>query len=248
MLELKDIQVYYDGIHAIKGVSLTVPSGALVTLVGSNGAGKSTLLRTICGLKRPSSGEFRFKERNLLGMSVARIVQMGISMVPEGRQIFPDLTVMENLRLGAYTRTDQDGIARDQERVFNLFPRLCERAWQKGGTLSGGEQQMLAIARGLMSKPSLLLMDEPSLGLAPILVEEVFRVIQEIHREGVTVLLIEQNAQAALAIADYGYVMESGSIVLQGKGEDLLHNEAVRRAYLGQDVTTRTTSTPLPKI
>jgi branched-chain amino acid transport system ATP-binding protein len=236
LLELKDIQVYYDGIHAIKGVSLTVPQGALVTLVGSNGAGKSTLLRTICGLKRPSSGELRFKERNLLDMSVTRIVQMGISMVPEGRQIFPDLTVMENLRLGAFTRTDQDEIARDQERVFSLFPRLKERASQKGGTLSGGEQQMLAIARGLMARPSLLLMDEPSLGLAPILVEEVFRVIQEVHREGVTVLLIEQNAQAALAIADYGYVMESGSIVLQGKGEDLLHDEAVRRAYLGQDI------------
>jgi branched-chain amino acid transport system ATP-binding protein len=204
--------------------------------VGSNGAGKSTLLRTICGLKKPSSGELRFQERSLLDMSVTRIVQMGISMVPEGRQIFPDLTVMENLRLGAYIRTDQDGIARDQERVFSLFPRLKERASQKGGTLSGGEQQMLAIARGLMAKPSLLLLDEPSLGLAPILVEEVFRVIQEIHAEGVTVLLIEQNAQAALAIADYGYVMESGRIALQGKGQDLLHDEAVQRAYLGQDV------------
>ena len=236
MLEIKDLQVYYDGIHAIKGVSLEVARGALVTLVGSNGAGKSTLLRTICGLKRPSSGELRFGERNLLDMSVTRIVQMGISMVPEGRQIFPDLTVMENLRLGAYTRSDQDGVARDQERVFDLFPRLKERASQKGGTLSGGEQQMLAIGRGLMAKPSLLLMDEPSLGLAPILVEEVFRVIQEIHAEGVTVLLIEQNAQAALAIADYGYVMESGRIALQGKGQDLLHDEAVQRAYLGQDV------------
>ncbi len=236
MLEIKDLQVYYDGIHAIKGVSLEVARGALVTLVGSNGAGKSTLLRTICGLKRPSSGELRFGDRNLLDTSVTRIVQLGISMVPEGRQIFPDLTVMENLRLGAYTRNDQDGIARDQERVFDLFPRLKERASQKGGTLSGGEQQMLAIARGLMAKPSLLLMDEPSLGLAPILVEEVFRVIQEIHSEGVTVLLIEQNAQAALAIADYGYVMESGRIALQGKGQDLLHDEAVQRAYLGQDV------------
>jgi branched-chain amino acid transport system ATP-binding protein len=237
LLEIKDLEVYYDGIHAIKGVSLTVPQGALVTLVGSNGAGKTTLLRTICGLKRPSSGQLVFEEQNLLDMSVTRIVQMGITMVPEGRQIFPDLTVMENLRLGAYTRTDQEGIAFDQERVFNLFPRLKERAAQKGGTLSGGEQQMLAIARGLMARPSLLLMDEPSLGLAPILVEEVFRVIQEIHSEGVTLLLIEQNAQAALAIADYGYVMESGSIVLQGKGTDLLHDEAVRRAYLGQDVT-----------
>ena len=236
MLDIKDLQVYYDGIHAIKGVSLEVARGALVTLVGSNGAGKSTLLRTICGLKKPSSGELRFQERSLLDMSVTRIVQMGISMVPEGRQIFPDLTVMENLRLGAYIRTDQDGIARDQERVFSLFPRLQERASQKGGTLSGGEQQMLAIARGLMAKPSLLLLDEPSLGLAPILVEEVFRVIQEIHAEGVTVLLIEQNAQAALAIADYGYVMESGSIALQGKGQDLLHDEAVQRAYLGQGV------------
>jgi branched-chain amino acid transport system ATP-binding protein len=236
LLDIKDLQVYYDGIHAIKGVSLEVARGALVTLVGSNGAGKSTLLRTICGLKKPSSGELRYQEQSLRDMSVTKIVQMGISMVPEGRQIFPDLTVMENLRLGAYTRTDQDGIARDQERVFILFPRLKERASQKGGTLSGGEQQMLAIARGLMAKPSLLLMDEPSLGLAPILVEEVFRVIQEIHAEGVTVLLIEQNAQAALAIADYGYVMESGSIALQGKGQDLLHDEAVQRAYLGQGV------------
>jgi len=236
LLDIKDLQVYYDGIHAIKGVSLKVARGALVTLVGSNGAGKSTLLRTICGLKKPSSGELRYQEQSLRDMSVTKIVQMGISMVPEGRQIFPDLTVMENLRLGAYTRTDQDGIARDQERVFILFPRLKERASQKGGTLSGGEQQMLAIARGLMAKPSLLLMDEPSLGLAPILVEEVFRVIQEIHAEGVTVLLIEQNAQAALAIADYGYVMESGSIALQGKGQDLLHDEAVQRAYLGQGV------------
>ena len=237
MLEIKDLEVYYDGIHAIKGVSLTVPQGALVTLVGSNGAGKTTPLRTICGLKRPSSGQLVFEEQNLLDMSVTRIVQMGITMVPEGRQIFPDLTVMENLRLGAYTRPDQEGIAFDQERVFNLFPRLKERAAQKVGTLSGGEQQMLAIARGLMAGPSRLLMDVPSLGRAPILVEEVFRVIQEIHSEGVTLLLIEQNAQAALAIADYGYVMESGSIVLQGKGTDLLHDEAVRRAYLGQDVT-----------
>jgi branched-chain amino acid transport system ATP-binding protein len=237
LLKIKDLEVYYDGIHAIKGASLKVPQGALVTLVGSNGAGKSTLLRTICGLKKPSSGQLIFEGHNLLDMSVTRIVQMGITMVPEGRQIFPDLTVMENLRLGAYTRTDQEGIAFDQERVFNLFPRLKERAAQKGGTLSGGEQQMLAIARGLMAGPSLLLMDEPSLGLAPILVEEVFRVIQEIHSEGVTLLLIEQNAQAALVIADYGYVMESGSIVLQGKGTDLLHDEAVRRAYLGQDVT-----------
>ncbi len=236
-MEIKDLEVYYDGIHAIKGVSLTVPQGTLVTLVGANGAGKSTLLRTICGLKKPSSGRLLYEGHNLLDMGVTQIVKAGITMVPEGRQIFPDLTVIENLHLGAYSRTDQDEIARDRERVFNLFPRLKERAAQKGGTLSGGEQQMLAIARGLMAKPSLLLMDEPSLGLAPILVEEVFRVISEIHSEGVTVLLIEQNAQAALAIADYGYVMESGTIVLQGNGADLLNDEAVRRAYLGQDVT-----------
>ena len=233
MLDIKDIHVYYDGIHAIKGVSMTVPQGSLVTLVGSNGAGKTTLLRTICGLKRPSEGSISFKDSNLLDKSVTGIVQMGISMVPEGRQIFPDLTVLENLHLGAYTRTDANGISRDLDWVFKLFPRLKERVRQKGGTLSGGEQQMLAIARGLMSRPTLLLMDEPSLGLAPILVEEVFAIIQEIHSEGVTLLLIEQNAQAALSVADYGYVMESGAISLEGKGEDLLHDEAVRRAYLG---------------
>ena len=225
--------MYYDGIHAIKGVSMTVPQGALVTLVGSNGAGKTTLLRTICGLKKPSEGQILFKDSNLIDMSVTEIVQAGISMVPEGRQIFPALTVLENLRLGAYTRTDTGGISRDLDWVYQLFPRLRERAHQKGGTLSGGEQQMLAIARGLMSRPSLLLMDEPSLGLAPILVEEVFRIIQEIHSEGVTILLIEQNAHAALSVADYGYVMESGAISLEGKGEDLLHDEAVKRAYLG---------------
>lgn len=236
MLDIKDIHVYYDGIHAIKGVSMTVPQGALVTLVGSNGAGKTTLLRTICGLKKPSEGQILFKDSNLIDMSVTEIVQAGISMVPEGRQIFPALTVLENLRLGAYTRTDTDGISRDLDWVYQLFPRLRERAHQKGGTLSGGEQQMLAIARGLMSRPSLLLMDEPSLGLAPILVEEVFRIIQEIHSEGVTILLIEQNAHAALSVADYGYVMESGAISLEGKGEDLLHDEAVKRAYLGGEV------------
>ncbi|HXL03607.1 MAG TPA: ABC transporter ATP-binding protein [Bacillota bacterium] len=233
MLDIKNVHVYYDGIHAIKGVSMTVPQGALVTLVGSNGAGKTTLLRTICGLKRPKEGQIFFKDSNLLDMKVTEIVKMGISMVPEGRQIFPDLTVLENLHLGAYTRTDINGISRDLDWVFKLFPRLKERARQQGGTLSGGEQQMLAIARGLMSRPELLLMDEPSLGLAPILVEEVFGIIQEIHSEGVTLLLIEQNAQAALSVADYGYVMESGAIALEGKGEDLLHDEAVKRAYLG---------------
>lgn len=236
MLDIKNLDVYYGGIHAIKGVSLHVPQGALVTLVGSNGAGKSTLLRTICGLKRPSGGELLFKGRSLLDVSATQIVKSGISMVPEGRQIFPHLTVTENLRLGAFTRTDIAGIARDMEHVFALFPRLKERSMQKGGTLSGGEQQMLAIARGLMSRPTLLLMDEPSLGLAPILVEDVFRIIQEIHSDGVTLLLIEQNAQAALAIADYGYVIESGRIVLQGKGNDILNDESVKRAYLGQDV------------
>ena len=233
MLDIKDIHVYYDGIHAIKGVSMTVPQGSLVTLVGSNGAGKTTLLRTICGLKKPSQGSINFKGENLLDKSATGIVQMGISRVPEGRQIVPDLTVLENLHLGAYRRNDTDGIKRDMDWVFQLFPRLKERIHQKGGTLSGGEQQMLAIGRGLMSRPSLLLLDEPSLGLAPILVEEVFSIIQEIHSQGVTLLLIEQNAHAALSIADYGYVMESGAIALEGKGQDLLYDEAVRRAYLG---------------
>ncbi|HAV21536.1 MAG TPA: ABC transporter ATP-binding protein [Firmicutes bacterium] len=212
---------------------MTVPQGSLVTLVGSNGAGKTTLLRTICGLKKPSQGSINFKGENLLDKSATGIVQMGISMVPEGRQIFPDLTVLENLHLGAFRRNDTDGIKRDMDWVFQLFPRLKERIHQKGGTLSGGEQQMLAIGRGLMSRPSLLLLDEPSLGLAPILVEEVFSIIQEIHSQGVTLLLIEQNAHAALSIADYGYVMESGAIALEGKGQDLLYDEAVRRAYLG---------------
>ncbi len=212
---------------------MTVPQGSLVTLVGSNGAGKTTLLRTICGLKKPSQGSINFKGENLLDKSATGIVQMGISMVPEGRQIFPDLTVLENLHLGAFRRNDTDGIKRDMDWVFQLFPRLKERIHQKGGTLSGGEQQMLAIGRGLMSRPSLLLLDEPSLGLAPILVEEVFSIIQEIHSQGVTLLLIEQNAHAALSIADYGYVMESGAIALEGKGQDLLYDDAVRRAYLG---------------
>jgi len=233
LLEIKDLEVYYDGIHAIKGVSLTVPQGALVTLVGSNGAGKTTLLRTICGLKRPSSGQLVFEGQNLLDMSVTGIVQMGITMVPEGRQIFPDLTVMENLRLGAYTRTDQEGIAFDQERVFNLYPRLKERAAQKGGTLSGGEQQMLAVARALMMRGVIMLLDEPSMGLSPILVQEIFKTIREINEDGTTVLLVEQNANMALKTASYGYVLQTGEIALHGPSEELADDPAVRAAYLG---------------
>jgi len=237
VLEVKDLEVYYGGIHAVKGISLSAPRGGLITLVGANGAGKSTTLKTICGLKKPSSGTITFMGRSLIGMRTTDIIKMGLTIVPEGRQIFPDLSVLENLRLGAFTRKDQE-IEKDMEWVFTLFPVLKERTDQKGGTLSGGEQQMLAIGRALMSRPRLLLLDEPSLGLAPILVEEVLSIIGQIHSEGTTILLIEQNAHAALSIADYGYVMESGRIVLEGTGQELLNSEAVRKAYLGEDVIT----------
>ena len=233
MLSIKDLHVYYGGIHALKGVSLEVPEGQIVTLIGANGAGKSTLLRTICNLVPAKSGDIRFAEQSLVRMPTHEIIKQGIAMIPEGRRIFPNLSVYENLRLGAYARTDAAEIQKDLEWVQQLFPRLLERKNQRAGTLSGGEQQMLAVGRGLMTRPALLMLDEPSLGLAPILVEEIFHIIREIHKQGLTILLIEQNALAALKVADYGYVLETGKLVLSGTGEELLHNENVRKAYLG---------------
>ncbi|MEN6350165.1 MAG: ABC transporter ATP-binding protein [Syntrophomonas sp.] len=234
MLEIKDLQVYYGGIHALKGVSLKVPEKQIVTLVGANGAGKSTLLRAVSNLVPVSSGSISFLGQDITRKKTVDIIKRGITLVPEGRRIFANLSVLENLKMGAYARNDKEGIKNDIEKMYDLFPRLQERTWQVAGTLSGGEQQMLAIARALMSRPTLLMMDEPSLGLAPLLVKEVFRIIQDIHKQGVTILLIEQNATAALQIADYGYVLETGGIVLEGPGQDLARNEDVRRAYLGK--------------
>jgi len=234
MLKINNLNVYYGGIHALKGISLKVPKGKVVTLIGANGAGKSTTLRTICRLVKSKSGEIILNNENITNKATDEIVKMGIAMVPEGRKIFPNLTVQENLNIGAFIRTDKEKISDDQEWVCDLFPRLKERLWQKGETLSGGEQQMLAIARGLMSRPKFLMLDEPSLGLAPLLVKEIFEIIQRIHREGMTVLLVEQNAFAALKIADYAYVLETGKVVLQGTGEELLQDDGVRKAYLGE--------------
>ena len=233
MLSINNLHVYYGGIHALKGVSLDAPEGKIVTLIGANGAGKSTLLRAICNLIPAKSGDIRFKEQPLLRLPTHEIVKRGIAMIPEGRRIFPNLSVYENLRLGAYARKDDAEIQNDLEWVYGLFPRLRERHRQSAGTLSGGEQQMLAVGRGLMTRPSLLMLDEPSLGLAPKLVEDIFNIIRAIHQQGLTILLIEQNALAALKVADYAYVIETGSVMLSGKGEDLLHSEEVRKAYLG---------------
>ena len=234
MLKVNDLNVYYGGIHALKGVSLKVPKGNVVTLIGANGAGKSTTLRAICRLVKSKKGEIILNNENISNKATDEIVKMGIAMVPEGRKIFPNLTVQENLNIGAFIRTDKEKISHDQEWVCELFPRLKERLWQKGETLSGGEQQMLAIARGLMSRPKFLMLDEPSLGLAPLLVKEIFDIIKRIHQEGMTVLLVEQNAFAALKIADYAYVLETGKIVLEGTGEELLQDERVKKAYLGE--------------
>ncbi|GAG22800.1 unnamed protein product, partial [marine sediment metagenome] len=234
MLKINNLNVYYGGIHALKGISLKVPKGKVVTLIGANGAGKSTTLRTICRLVKSKNGEIIFNDENITKKATDEIVKMGIAMVPEGRKIFPNLTVQENLNIGAFIRTDKEKIADDQEWVCDLFPQLKERLWQKGETLSGGEQQMLAIARGLMSRPEFLMLDEPSLGLAPLLVKEIFDIIKRIHQEGMTVLLVEQNAFAALKIADYAYVLETGNVVLQGTGEELLKDEGVKKAYLGE--------------
>lgn len=233
MLSVTDLHVYYGGIHALKGVSLEVPEGKIVTLIGANGAGKSTLLRTICNLVPARSGDIKFVNDSIVRMPTHEIIKKGIAMIPEGRRVFPNLSVYENLCLGAYARTNEAEIEKDLQWVYELFPRMLERKDQQAGTLSGGEQQMLAVGRGLMTRPSLLMLDEPSLGLAPLLVEEVFQIIRRIHSEGLTILLIEQNALAALKVADYAYVIETGNVVLSGKGEELLHSEEVRKAYLG---------------
>jgi branched-chain amino acid transport system ATP-binding protein len=231
MLEIRDLKVNYGGIEAVKGISFSVPEGSIVTLIGANGAGKSTTLRTISGLIRPNGGSVVFQGEDITGKDPAMIVGKGITMVPEGRKIFPDLTVLENLKIGAYLR--KENLNADLNWVFDLFPRLKERSWQPGGTLSGGEQQMLAVGRALMSRPRLMMMDEPSLGLAPLIVRNIFDIIREIRRQGVTILLIEQNANMALKTADIGYVMETGRITLSGSGAELLANEGVKAAYLG---------------
>jgi len=233
MISITDLHVYYGAIHAIKGITLTVPKGEIVTLIGANGAGKSTVLRTISGLVKPKSGRIVYGDADITGKAPEEIVARGIAQSPEGRRIMPHLSVYENLLLGAYTRNDKEGIAADIEKSYRLFPRLRERHWQKGGTLSGGEQQMLAVARALMSCPEVIMLDEPSLGLAPKLVAEVFEIIQTINAEGKTVLLVEQNAFAALGIADFAYVLEVGAISLSGPGKELIQDPRVREAYLG---------------
>ena len=233
MLKIDNIHVYYGAIHALKGVSLEVHKGEIVTLIGANGAGKSTTLRTVSGLLAPKSGAITFLGENIAGTPAHEIVKHGISQVPEGRRIFAEMSVQENLELGAFTRKDKDGVAKDFDLVYRRFPRLEERRKQQAGTLSGGEQQMLAMGRALMSRPKLLLLDEPSMGLAPLLIKEIFSIIEDINREGTTVLLVEQNANMALSIAHRAYVMETGRITLQGAAKDLAASEDVRKAYLG---------------
>ncbi len=233
MLEVKDINVYYGAIHAIKGISLAVEEGEIVTLIGANGAGKSTTLRTISGLLKPKTGEINFLGKNIAGMPAHKIVREGISQVPEGRRIFAEMTVQENLELGAFTRTDKDKIQNDFKMVFGRFPRLEERRLQQAGTLSGGEQQMLAMGRALMSRPKLLLLDEPSMGLAPLLIREIFSIIADINKTGTTVLLVEQNANMALSIANRAYVLETGRITISGDAKELAASEEIRKAYLG---------------
>ena len=231
MLSIKDLQVHYGGIEAVKGISFDVSEGEIVTLIGANGAGKSSVLRSIAGLVKPSGGSITFCGDNITGRDSTVIVKRGITLVPEGRKIFPNLTVLENLKIGAYMRSDD--ISEDIQWVYDLFPRLRERSWQAGGTLSGGEQQMLAVGRALMARPKLIMMDEPSLGLAPLVVRDIFEIIRQINRQGVSILLIEQNANMALKVADSAYVMETGCITLSGAGRDLMNNEAVKKAYLG---------------
>jgi branched-chain amino acid transport system ATP-binding protein len=234
LLELQDVHTYYGNIHALKGISVSVDKGEIVTLIGSNGAGKTTTLKTISGLLRPRKGTVTFDGRRIDHVPAHDIVATGICQAPEGRRIFPRLTTLENLEMGAFHRRDKTGIQQDIERVFALFPRLKERHTQKGGTLSGGEQQMLAIGRTLMSRPSVLLLDEPSMGLSPVLVEGIFQIIQDIHEQGTTILLVEQNALMALMVASRGYVLQSGRIVLHDSAENLIENETVRKAYLGE--------------
>ena len=232
MLTIKDLRVNYGGIEAVKGISFEVPEKSIVTLIGANGAGKSTTLRSITGLVKASGGSIQFDGAELLGMDTPDIVAKGITLVPEGRRVFPDMTVIENIKIGAYLRSDS--LEDDINWVYDLFPRLKERSWQLAGTLSGGEQQMLAVARALMSHPKLMMMDEPSLGLAPLIVQDIFSIIKEINKQGVTILLIEQNVNMALRIADQGYVLETGRIALTGTGRELLADESVKAAYLGK--------------
>ena len=232
MLEIKDLNVHFGVIHALKGISLTVNDGEIVTLIGANGAGKTTTLRTISGLKKPTSGSILLDGKDITHTSPRDRVKMGMSQVPEGRRVFPDMTVLENLELGAYLRRDRAGIAEDLKMVYERFPRLADRKRQAAGTLSGGEQQMLAMGRALMSRPKILFLDEPSMGLAPLLVQEIFDIIQDINKSGTTVLLVEQNASMALQIANRAYVMETGSIVLSGTGEELSHSDDIKKAYL----------------
>lgn len=234
ILSIKDLQIHYGGIEAVKGISFDVEEGKIVTLIGANGAGKSSTLRTISGLVKPASGSINFMGEELVGKDQAAIVKAGITLVPEGRRIFPDLTVLENLKAGAYLRKDKAEINKDLEWVYELFPRLKERHWQLGGTLSGGEQQMLAVGRALMSRPKVMMMDEPSLGLAPLVVQGIFDIIKTINDQGVTILLIEQNANMALKIADDAYVMETGKITKSGSGLELLNDESIKEAYLGK--------------
>lgn len=232
ILSVKNLKVNYGGIEAVKGISFDVPKGSVVTLIGANGAGKSTTLKAIAGLVKPSAGSIEFKGESIGGKDPSAIVSKGIVLVPEGRRVFDNMSVLENIKIGAYLRNDD--LSEDIAWVFELFPRLKEREWQLAGTLSGGEQQMLAVARGLMARPEIIMMDEPSLGLAPLVVKGIFDIIREINKRGVTVLLIEQNANMALKVADYAYVLETGSIGLSGSGAELLTNEDVKKAYLGK--------------
>ena len=233
MLKVTDLKVSYGGIEALKGISFSVEQGQIVTLIGANGAGKSTTLRTISGLVKPASGKIEFEGADITGKDAQKIVSSGIALVPEGRRVFDNLTVRENLKIGAYLRKDDDAIREDMNRVFDLFPRLRERDWQLAGTLSGGEQQMLAVGRAMMTRPKLMMMDEPSLGLAPLVVKDIFSIIRLLSESGITILLIEQNANAALRCAHVGYVLETGRITMSGSGESLLNDARVREAYLG---------------
>ncbi|WP_405379396.1 ABC transporter ATP-binding protein [Phascolarctobacterium sp.] len=234
MLKVNDLVVSYGGIEALKGISLEVPEGKIVTLIGANGAGKSTLLRSIMGLVKPESGSITYNDKKILGLNSQKIVESGITLVPEGRRVFPNLTVLENLQIGAYMRKDKEEIEKDIRWIYDLFPRLEERSWQMAGTLSGGEQQMLAVGRALMCRPKVLMMDEPSLGLAPLIIKDIFKIIQEINKQGMTILLIEQNANMALKVADVAYVLETGRITMSGTGKELLENPDIKAAYLGK--------------